>query len=189
MALSTTCSLDGKTISINDALALRTTGKSRHFKCVECNEPVRAHKAGGDAKAHFEHFKLNLSCPYSHGGKNTKRPQLPKLEYKLEDTRAIEGYLDDLQITRLYRNKSIVIACKKRDNNTCQACGFHLKASGKYIIDCHHKTLVSTSGIREVSLADLVCLCPTCHRVAHLREQPLTLDEIRLLRSADSPSP
>jgi predicted HNH restriction endonuclease len=31
------------------------------------------------------------------------------------------------------------------------------------------------------SVDDLVCLCPTCHRIAHTRrDRPLSLDEVKL---------
>lgn len=57
---------------VEEALMLR--GKSRRprgfprphdFRCKECGEPVRPHKAGGHMKAHFEHLSRNPRCRLS----------------------------------------------------------------------------------------------------------------------------
>jgi 5-methylcytosine-specific restriction protein A len=65
-----------------------------------------------------------------------------------------------------------------RDDFTCQACGFRLELNGRYVIEVHHVDPLS-SGERESSLGDLVSLCPTCHRIAHLRSLPYSVEEIR----------
>jgi hypothetical protein len=59
---------EGKLISIDEGLALRTIttrGNRPRFICDECGERVRAHKSGGHAGAHFEHHKRNPSCSQS----------------------------------------------------------------------------------------------------------------------------
>ncbi len=59
--------IDGEVISIDDAIVLRDRSIIRpDFSCIECNEPVRAHKSGGNASAHFEHLSRNPDCPLSH---------------------------------------------------------------------------------------------------------------------------
>ena len=67
MARLTTCVLDGRTISINEALDIKTARPktSPNFRCPECNQPVRPHKAGGHASAHFEHLDRNHNCSQS----------------------------------------------------------------------------------------------------------------------------
>jgi hypothetical protein len=36
------------------------------FRCIECNQPVRPHRSGGHASAHFEHMERNPDCSQSH---------------------------------------------------------------------------------------------------------------------------
>lgn len=64
-----TCLLEGKPISITEALTLRDEADKRKsvrppFRCDECGRPLDAHKeAINGAGAHFEHDE-NLDCPY-----------------------------------------------------------------------------------------------------------------------------
>ncbi|MGG1946825.1 HNH endonuclease [Trinickia sp. NRRL B-1857] len=104
-------------------------------------------------------------------------------EIRLTETQVEEGYREDREVRFLSRNKKIIADAKKRDNFKCRACGFFLEVDGKPIIDCHHTIPLShASGVRVTRLRDLVCLCPTCHRVAHTRAYPLSIDEIRKRR-------
>ena len=66
----TTCLLDGKPLSIGEALTLRDAASnspsdSPPFRCDECGDPVQAHKeANNGGGAHFEHKVENSDCPY-----------------------------------------------------------------------------------------------------------------------------
>ena len=96
---------------------------------------------------------------------------------------AEEGYQGDRTVKFRKRNRSLIQACKKRDKNNCQACKFRLPVDGKFIVDCHHKyPLGYDENVRVTRLTDLVCLCPTCHRIAHTRKHPLGIEEIRKAR-------
>lgn len=97
-------------------------------------------------------------------------------------TDAEEGYEQDRTVTFRKRNAQLIKACKVRDDYTCQACYFRLQANGNFVIDCHHKNPL-LRGERVTSIDDLICLCPTCHRVAHVRRPPLSVDEVREMRS------
>jgi hypothetical protein len=99
----------------------------------------------------------------------------------LNDKSAIEGYMIDFNYFRLSRNKDLAEDCKQRDKHTCQACGFKLELNGRYIVDCHHKYPLSMTGETETKLEDLVSLCPTCHRVAHLENPPIKLARLKLM--------
>lgn len=64
------CRVGSKIIEIDDAIrgrnAARTTGKSDpDWRCIECNNPVRPHCAGGTAAGHFEHLARNPDCSLS----------------------------------------------------------------------------------------------------------------------------
>lgn len=91
-----------------------------------------------------------------------------------------EGYRQDRTGRFRNRNARIVERRRELDGYACQACGFKLEVNGRYVIDCHHiRPLALDDSIRVTRIEDLVCLCPTCHRVAHVRRYPLSLDEIR----------
>lgn len=69
------------------------------------------------------------------------------------------------------------------DNYRYQVCKFRLEVDGTFIIDCHHKKPIGLlDAVTVTKLDDLVCLCPTCHRIAHTQRYPLDLDEIRALQ-------
>lgn len=70
MARANECNFTEKVISVENALEIRdatTAGKRKllGFECMECGQPVRPHKAGGRAAAHFEHLSRNPQCNLS----------------------------------------------------------------------------------------------------------------------------
>jgi predicted HNH restriction endonuclease len=96
------------------------------------------------------------------------------------DRGAEEGYQQDRSVTFRKRNAQLITERKRKDDHTCQACGFRLEVNGGFVIDCHHKYPLSHGhGVRITGIDDLMCLCPTCHRIAHTRKHPLDADEIR----------
>lgn len=53
-------------IHVDEALTLREAGLRPEYRCVECHEPVRAHKKGTtEQAAHFEHLVHNPECSLS----------------------------------------------------------------------------------------------------------------------------
>lgn len=104
------------------------------------------------------------------------------LYFQIDSARAIEGYKQDLVLSVTERDKALAAERKVQDNYTCQACGLRLSIDGRFVIECHHVHPVSL-GVRETTLADLVSLCPTCHRVAHMREPIYSPAEVVQLRA------
>ena len=104
-----------------------------------------------------------------------------KSTYEMISDEAIEGYDIDRKILSRARNKPLADKCKKRDGYTCRACGTKIAVGNKHIIEAHHKNPLP-EGVRNTKLADLVSLCPNCHRIAHLRKHPYSVEEIRKLR-------
>jgi len=103
-------------------------------------------------------------------------------EAALEE-RAIEGFLINGRDFCRYRSGEIMNKRKAKDEYTCQVCGFFLRTEKGYVIDCHHRDPIA-KGERQTSLDDLISLCPTCHSIAHLNDNnPLSLDEIKKVRS------
>ena len=98
----------------------------------------------------------------------------------------VEGILREVQYLKRSRDPRLVEERKRLDDFTCQACGFRLAVDdGKYVIDVHHlRPLGSALTVVVTSIDDLICLCPTCHRIAHSRtESPFSLKEVADLRS------
>lgn len=186
MPLSVECMYDGALIGIDEALQIRDTyersrGARPHFVCVQCGELVRAHREGPNNQAHFEHFERNQSCRLSHEALTTRAAGSLRADFEIEDEEALEGYALDRKWLSHSRNSRIALQCKQRDDFTCQACELRLQVNGRFVIECHHLKPLSIRGEDVVSLSELVSLCPTCHRIAHMRRPPFTIEEVRAL--------
>ena len=72
MPKSTTARYGSEVISVEKAIEMREGPASAWgpvtFSCVVCERPVRPHKAGGGAAAHFEHLAQNPQCALSRRG-------------------------------------------------------------------------------------------------------------------------
>lgn len=178
MPTATTCNYEDDEITIEQALRIRgnQTLPEGTFQCTECSLPVRPHSQGGHASAHFEHYSRNENCSLSHPF--NQNSYIPPVQYDIDDQKAIEGYESDRKTLAKSRNAGLAKKCKERDNYTCMACGYKLQVNGKHIAECHH-TIMVADGEREVSLNELITLCPTCHRIAHTRSEPYDLDELK----------
>ena len=104
----------------------------------------------------------------------------------LDSNLVTEGYLSELKYLRHARNRAIVEARKVSDDYTCQACSFRLNVNNRFVVDCHHLIPFQIGEERITSIDELVCLCPTCHRIAHTRRPPLSVDEVRVLLGTHS---
>lgn len=97
---------------------------------------------------------------------------------------AEEGFRQDRTAVFRKRNAALIARRKLIDAYTCQACGFRLKVRENYLIDCHHINPLGMTDAPVITKLDkLVCLCPTCHRISHTRRDPLSVSEIKKLRS------
>jgi len=121
MKASVSCIYSGKELTVIEAIELRDNSKEKpYFTCISCGEAVRAHKAGANSSAHFEHHERNYSCPYSEG------KQLIDGIYAIDDARAIEGYEVDRKVLSGSRNVKLANERKLNDGYKCKACGFKL---------------------------------------------------------------
>jgi 5-methylcytosine-specific restriction protein A len=93
------------------------------------------------------------------------------------DLSVLEGQIQESRLLGKTRNREIVKQRKIKDNNTCQACGYSKRVNDLYVVECHHKNPLLKETI--TSIEDLVCLCPNCHRIAHTRKKPFTVEEIK----------
>lgn len=103
--------------------------------------------------------------------------------FESDSAKAIEGYLLDRKLLTSARNTALATKRKELDNFLCQACNFRLQIGNKYVVDAHHLNPLRDSGETTTTLEDLVSLCPTCHRIAHLRTPPYSVKEIQEYRN------
>jgi hypothetical protein len=139
---------------------------------AESNLLRKLHEAGWTKVASLDPQEVDYLRRFFHD----QRPN--------DDAGAIEGYSGDQTVSFLTRNRAKIAERKRYDGYRCQACQFRLEVrQGRFIIDCHHKHPLTD--VTVTWLDDLVCLCPTCHRIAHTRKSPLTVDEIQAVRAAN----
>lgn len=89
----------------------------------------------------------------------------------------LEGIAKEITTSKRSRTRRYIEPVKARDGYKCQACGFSLSVNGSHILQVHHLNPL----IEEVktTMNDLICLCPTCHFIAHKRTPPYAPDEIK----------
>lgn len=117
----------------------------------------------------------------AESGKTTKKQRVQQTRTP-SDIGVLEGRLEEATYLRKSRNRDIVEQRKKLDRNTCQVCGFKFSLDNTYVIECHHKhSLAAIDKETVTTLDDLVCLCPNCHRIAHIRKQPYSIEELKNL--------
>lgn len=193
MPQSMECLFQGLVLSADDAVGIRNRAKNAKkarpdFRCLQCDGAVIVHRGSPFRAPHFEHHPGNPACPLAHvgyipvGQRNTIN-QRPIPDFEIDHPKAIEGYEVDRWLTTHARNRAIVDHRKRLDDFTCAACGHRLEIEGRFLIECHHTKPVAEHGEREVDLNELVSLCPNCHRIAHMRREPFTIDEIKIIRS------
>ena len=101
---------------------------------------------------------------------------------------ATEGIIKEVKYFRNQRNRTIRDQCAKRDNYTCQVCGFNFEKvygeRGKEFIEVHHKNpMANFDGKHEIELKDLISLCSNCHSMIHYGGEFLDVDKLRSLMS------
>lgn len=96
---------------------------------------------------------------------------------------------------RYERDRKIIRAkldeAKKVGDLSCEVCKFDFQAQfgalGDGYIEVHHLKPVHTlSKGSKTKLSDLALLCANCHRMAHRKRTPLSLDELRAARSGQN---
>ena len=159
------------------------TGKHRGHPLEYLNRVVNKFNQTGSLKPGY-YSKLTRNASYTvslireYLTKGRKIFQKEKF-LDFEKRSAMEGYQSDRKYLYTSRNRPIVEERKRRDKFRCQACRFKLKINNKFIIECHHKIPFYGKKIRVTNIEELVCLCPTCHRIAHIQKPPLSVKRIK----------
>jgi len=85
-----------------------------------------------------------------------------------EQTAKEKGPTYVVRIARaIERNSRVARLVKKRDNFRCQICGMtgFAKKGGDLYAEAHHKEQLSE--LAPDAPSNMICVCPTCHRVLH----------------------
>ncbi len=99
-----------------------------------------------------------------------------------------EGGLREVRLSKVERDPKLRAACLARWGFLCQACEKDLSREygtepGKLLHVHHQVPFRGHRGPRKTDPdKDLIPVCPTCHAVIHLRDPPLTIDEVREMR-------
>ena len=98
-----------------------------------------------------------------------------------------EGAVGVVQVNRYERDRRNRAAAIAIHGSSCMACKLEFGVAygevAEGVIEIHHTTPVSQLGDDYVidPMQDLVPLCPNCHAVAHRRDPPLSVEEIKIL--------
>lgn len=96
-----------------------------------------------------------------------------------------EGAVTTVNVNRYERDRKARSECIKHHGCVCQACGIKLSdiygPAVENFIHVHHTTKISSVGkeYQVDPIRDLVPLCPNCHAVAHLRQDPYSIEELQ----------
>lgn len=169
--------LKGSRPPLNEIVVNKLTGEpGEEWENIKSNLEKRVGKRIG----YSTHKDARIAC-----WRYWQRKLLPSASVNgLEENESVEeGLKQDRTVAFRRRNREIIRLRKEKDNYQCQACGFLLKVKNRYIIECHHKyPLGGSDKVRITAIGDLVCLCPTCHRISHSEKFPLDTVEIVKLR-------
>jgi hypothetical protein len=102
--------------------------------------------------------------------------------YKVEAEE--EGAAKSQLLTKYERSHLNRSLCLAYYGYSCNACGIDLKDRygdiARDFIHVHHLNPISETGvIIPDPILDFVPLCPNCHAIAHLRNPPITIEEIK----------
>jgi 5-methylcytosine-specific restriction protein A len=97
-----------------------------------------------------------------------------------------EGQRQIVEINVNVRNPKLVEAAKRHHGLRCQVCDFSFEDRygdiGKGFIEVHHLVpLASRTNKERTDLDEVRVLCANCHRMAHRRVQPYSLEELKQL--------
>lgn len=104
--------------------------------------------------------------------------ELQELKKAEEDFRVSEGRLKEMTLSTRERNRNVRIQALAQKGTVCELCGFDFaKTYGAFARNCvevHHIEGLSKATHRgvETSLADVLVLCPNCHRALHQFKTP-----------------
>lgn len=101
-------------------------------------------------------------------------------------TPLFEGALKTVRVNAYERNPVARRRCIERHGTSCAVCGLALAAIygpiAEGVIHVHHLRPLSECGGQDYQVdpvTELRPVCPNCHVVLHLRQPPITIEELR----------
>lgn len=98
-----------------------------------------------------------------------------------------EGGRDTEKLITAERKRSLSMKKTALKHYGCKCYACDLVPSHSSIIDIHHLKPIS-EGPRQTTLEDVIPLCANCHRMAHTKEPPMPIDELRKLHELSVPT-
>jgi hypothetical protein len=101
-----------------------------------------------------------------------------------------EGAVKDGISSSLERSRFNRALCLAFHGYDCTACGLNMRETYRGLkndfVHVHHLNPVAAAGITKPDpIRDMVPLCPNCHAVAHLKNPPYTVQEIKQMIKGD----
>jgi 5-methylcytosine-specific restriction endonuclease McrA len=102
-------------------------------------------------------------------------------------TEYIEGALERIAVNRYERDPKARSMCIKHHGSICAACDTRLSdvygAVAIGYIHVHHIVPIATikAEYQLDPVRDLIPLCPNCHTIVHLRQEPFTIEEVKTM--------
>lgn len=96
-----------------------------------------------------------------------------------------EGAVKTVAVNKYERSEKARAACLAHFGYNCMACDFNFEQvygpRGKQQIHVHHLVKISSVGTEYEPdpIKDLIPLCPNCHHMAHRKEPPFEIHELR----------
>jgi hypothetical protein len=106
------------------------------------------------------------------------------LPYEMEGS--IEGTSTE-ETSKFYERSKVNRAlCLAFHGYDCKACGINMRRTytdlNNDFIHVHHLNPVASAGVKRPDpIKDMIPLCPNCHSVAHLRNPPYQLSELKYM--------
>lgn len=104
----------------------------------------------------------------------------------------VEGGVRRVTVNTYERNPKARKKCLEHYSHSCACCDTLLsnvygEIADRFIHVHHRKPLSEINGPYEVDpIKDLVPVCPNCHAIMHLKNTPLTVDDVKNLIAANS---
>lgn len=118
--------------------------------------------------------------------------QVSRVEEETQNTKArieacevLEGDLVTTEATFRKRNRAVIAAKKALSDGWCEACRFSFprryRTNKDFLVAHHTIPIGGRMGAIRTTVDDILLLCPNCHAVAHTKNPPLSLGELKAI--------
>ena len=114
---------------------------------------------------------------------SAEESSLPEKDFLLFE----EGTAYEILATQYERDEEARKICLSVHGFDCAVCNFNFEKEfgsiGRGFIHVHHLTPLSEGARQTDPAQDLRPVCPNCHAIIHRRQPPLSIEEVRALKS------